>query len=97
MQGQAGMLAASCTASSQKSAELHVSFGSDQQFSSAPVAKPTRGWFLEESPPAFCRRGDGRGDTGWCAATLGARAPARAAYCYSAGALRLLLFILQLH
>lgn len=43
----------SCAASSQKSAELHVSFGSDQQFSSAPVAKATRGWFLEESSAWF--------------------------------------------
>lgn len=41
--------AALCAISSQKSAELHFSFGSDQQFSSAPAAKPTRGWFLEES------------------------------------------------
>lgn len=51
------------------------------------------GGSLKKVLPGFCRRRDGTGDTFGCVATLGARA----AYCYSAGALLLLLLILQLH
>lgn len=75
---------------------LSCTFPLDQISSSRlhRLLKQHVGGSLKKVLPGFCRRGDGTGDTCWCVAT---RVPVRAADCYSAGALLLLLFILLLH